>query len=143
MMPGMMGLGMRPPMLGMPMAPGMMSGMMMPGMMGGFNPNALPGRFGRDILGRDFAGPGGLGRSTGLGCIFVANQLRCRTFEGKTRSQSQAIPAYSICSRIDHLIRLYFAPCPKVYRLSLDRPKRVSTRADGRFLLLHRKVSAS
>jgi hypothetical protein len=55
MMPGML---MRPPMLGMPMAPGLM----MPGLMGGFNPNALPGRFGRDVLGRDFAGPGGVGK---------------------------------------------------------------------------------
>ncbi|KAI5450330.1 hypothetical protein NCC49_003114 [Naganishia albida] len=59
MMPGVFGLGMRPPMIGMPMGPGMM----VPGMMGGFNPNALPGRFGRDILGRDFAGPGGVGHS--------------------------------------------------------------------------------
>lgn len=85
-MPGMMGLGMRLPMMGMPMAPGMM----MPGMMGGFNPNALPGRFGRDVLGRDFAGPGGLGRSTRKGRGFAANlTLRYRTFEGKKRGNAK------------------------------------------------------
>jgi hypothetical protein len=72
MMPG---IGIRPPIMpgGMmgfrpPLLPGMGMGMGMPfggaGMMGPFNPNALPGRFGRDVLGRDFAGPGGIGMST-------------------------------------------------------------------------------
>lgn len=72
MMPG---IGIRPPIMpgGMmgfrpPLLPGLGVGMGMPfggaGMMGAFNPNALPGRFGRDVLGRDFAGPGGIGMST-------------------------------------------------------------------------------
>lgn len=56
--------GFRPPMI-MPGMLGMgpMMGGIVPGMMGGFNPNAIPGRFGRDVLGRQFAGPGGIGHS--------------------------------------------------------------------------------
>ena len=49
------------PMMGGPMmapTPGVVPGM--PGM--GYY-NSLPGRFGRDMLGRDFAGPGGVGSS--------------------------------------------------------------------------------
>ncbi|KAJ9095339.1 hypothetical protein QFC21_005705 [Naganishia friedmannii] len=64
LMPGGM-LGFRPPLLCMGMGMGM-GGMPFGGggMLGAFNPNALPGRFGRDVLGRDFAGPGGLGASS-------------------------------------------------------------------------------
>lgn len=63
MIPGMMGGPMGGPMgmMGGPM--GMMGGPlgMMGGPMGMRNFNAMPGRFGRDMLGRDFAGPGGIG----------------------------------------------------------------------------------
>ncbi|WVR04437.1 hypothetical protein IAU60_001440 [Kwoniella sp. DSM 27419] len=69
---GMMGMPM--PGMGMPMSTMPMGGMGM-SMMGGPVPgvmpgqpgmgyyNSLPGRFGRDMLGRDFAGPGGVGSS--------------------------------------------------------------------------------
>lgn len=66
MMPGMLGL--RQPLMGP-----------LPGMLGRFNPNAIPGRFGRDVLGRQFAGPGGIGHSTvsslGLTQIEIANAV--------------------------------------------------------------------
>ncbi|RXK37599.1 hypothetical protein M231_05141 [Tremella mesenterica] len=71
MYPGMgMGMGMMGmPMMGMGAMPGMGLPMgapipgVMPGMPGMGYYNSLPGRFGRDMLGRDFAGPGGVGSS--------------------------------------------------------------------------------
>ncbi|KAG7531880.1 hypothetical protein FFLO_04026 [Filobasidium floriforme] len=59
--PGMMGPGMMNPMMGGMMG-GMMPGMSGPGMpFGHFNPRQMPGWFGRDMLGREFSGPGGTG----------------------------------------------------------------------------------
>ncbi|KAJ9107125.1 hypothetical protein QFC19_002785 [Naganishia cerealis] len=57
-------LGFRPPLMGLGAGLGGPLGQPMGGGLGMFNPNALPGRFGRDVLGRDFAGPGGLGESS-------------------------------------------------------------------------------
>ncbi|WVQ84010.1 hypothetical protein IAT38_006155 [Cryptococcus sp. DSM 104549] len=66
MMGGMMGGMMTPPM-GVPMGMTMPIGMPIPGQVPGMPGmgyyNSLPGRFGRDMLGRDFAGPGGVGSS--------------------------------------------------------------------------------
>jgi hypothetical protein len=94
MMPGMMGMG--------PMMGGI--GGIMPGMMGGFNPNAIPGRFGRDVLGRQFAGPGGIGHSR------VRSQ---RNREGGGRITD----ARFCCSLIDRLIRRFCLRCRQGCRL--------------------------
>ncbi|WWD00322.1 hypothetical protein V866_007233 [Kwoniella sp. B9012] len=66
---GGMGMGMGMPMMGMGMPMGMSMPMatpipgVVPGQPGMGWYNSLPGRFGRDTLGRDFAGPGGVGSS--------------------------------------------------------------------------------
>nr|XP_019047448.1 hypothetical protein I302_04061 [Kwoniella bestiolae CBS 10118]OCF26378.1 hypothetical protein I302_04061 [Kwoniella bestiolae CBS 10118] len=64
---GGLGMGMGMPMMGMGMPMGMSMPMaapipgVVPGQPGMGYYNSLPGRFGRDMLGRDFAGPGGVG----------------------------------------------------------------------------------
>ncbi|RSH90301.1 hypothetical protein EHS25_001635 [Saitozyma podzolica] len=64
---GMSFMGMPMPGMGMPMGMAMPLGMPIPGVTPGMPGtgwyNSLPGRFGRDMLGRDFAGPGGVGSS--------------------------------------------------------------------------------
>lgn len=110
MMPGMLGL--RPPLMGP-----------LPGMLSRFNPNAIPGRFGRDILGRQFAGPGGIGHSTvsslGLTQIDFADER---------------------CSLIDRLIHQCCRRCLRVCPSLPDLLKKALMLTGDRSLLPYQKV---
>ncbi|KAJ9111272.1 hypothetical protein QFC22_006572 [Naganishia vaughanmartiniae] len=98
LMPGGM-MGLRPPLLGMGMGMGMPFG---GGMMNGFNPNALPGRFGRDVLGRDFAGPGGLDHpipETYDQCHKASRSSLDRQKKGSTRTDDRFLRLFPKVSR--------------------------------------------
>jgi hypothetical protein len=127
-MPVEMGMGvpplMPPPGIGMGMGMGMM----------GSGYNSLPGRFGRDMLGRAFAGPGGPG-SRRVDISFISLQPPTthpakifhypHFYSYPCAKQRRATDVSA--SRSAHQTQVVYHPCLPACHSWLDQVKRVST----------------